>query len=225
MKFIFRKPTLRCVAVSGWMEYTHRAGDSFNLLKRDAIKRRVMKLGDETIEGTCEMFSVWIFHPGSSKLLTIYHNQKLNGKVSLSLDAWTSSNQHAFLAIVAHYVTNDGQLGSSSSSLIYSSTNFSCLRGTSDRFSWTSWWTFRREYGGSCLANHGVVWFSREGMCMFLSTKKVLIPVTNRSLQSLWITRATMTRSWCLWSNGVRNKVLGFWRERLACAVCRILSI
>jgi len=40
------------------MEYTHRTGDSFNLLKRDAIKRHIMKLGDETIEGTCEMFSV-----------------------------------------------------------------------------------------------------------------------------------------------------------------------
>ena len=31
----------------------------------------------------------------------------------LSLDAWTSSNQHAFLAIVAHYMTNDGKLGMS----------------------------------------------------------------------------------------------------------------
>ena len=27
------------------------------------------------------------------------------------LDTWTSSNQHAFLAIIAHYVTNDGELG------------------------------------------------------------------------------------------------------------------
>jgi hypothetical protein len=31
--------------------------------------------------------------------------------VSISLDAWTSSNGYAFLAIVAHYVTNDGKLG------------------------------------------------------------------------------------------------------------------
>jgi hypothetical protein len=38
--------------------------------------------------------------------------QKLEGKVSLSLDAWTLNNQYAFLAIVTHYVTNDGQLGS-----------------------------------------------------------------------------------------------------------------
>ena len=27
------------------------------------------------------------------------------------LDTWTSSNQHAFLAIIAHYVTNNGELG------------------------------------------------------------------------------------------------------------------
>jgi len=27
------------------------------------------------------------------------------------LNAWTSSNQYAFLAIVMHYVSNDGQLG------------------------------------------------------------------------------------------------------------------
>jgi hypothetical protein len=37
----------------------------------------------------------------------------LEGKVSLSLDAWTSSNGIAFLAIVAHYITNDGELGKS----------------------------------------------------------------------------------------------------------------
>lgn len=33
--------------------------------------------------------------------------QELKGKVSISLDAWTSSNNIAFLAIVAHYVTNE----------------------------------------------------------------------------------------------------------------------
>ena len=39
--------------------------------------------------------------------------QSLKGKVSLSLNAWTSSNCYAFLAIVAHYVRNDGQYGMS----------------------------------------------------------------------------------------------------------------
>jgi hypothetical protein len=38
--------------------------------------------------------------------------KELDCKVSLSLDVWTSSNQHAFLAIVMHYITNDWKLGS-----------------------------------------------------------------------------------------------------------------
>ena len=60
---------------------------------------------------------------------------------------------------------------------------------------------------------------------VFLFRNKVLIMITNRLLQSLWTMRATMTHSWCLWSNDVRNKVLGFQRGRLTCAVCHILSI
>ncbi|KAG6843862.1 hypothetical protein H0H87_012272 [Tephrocybe sp. NHM501043] len=35
---------------------------------------------------------------------------KINGKISISLDAWTSSNMFAFMAIVANYVNKDGQL-------------------------------------------------------------------------------------------------------------------
>ena len=34
-------------------------------------------------------------------------------KIALSLDAWTSSNQYAFLVIISHYMTNKGQLGMS----------------------------------------------------------------------------------------------------------------
>ena len=40
-------------------------------------------------------------------------SKALEGKISLSLDAWTSSNCYAFLAIVAHYVRNDGLYGMS----------------------------------------------------------------------------------------------------------------
>ena len=40
------------------MEYTHCAGDSFNLLKHNAIKCCIIKLGDEMIDGICEMFLV-----------------------------------------------------------------------------------------------------------------------------------------------------------------------
>jgi hypothetical protein len=41
------------------------------------------------------------------------------------LDAWTSSNQHTFMAIVAHYVTNDGTLGTSS--ILFHSNQFNDL--------------------------------------------------------------------------------------------------
>lgn len=34
----------------------------------------------------------------------------VEGKISISLDAWTSSNNYAFMAIVAHYITKAGQL-------------------------------------------------------------------------------------------------------------------
>jgi len=40
------------------MEYTHCARDSFKMLKRDGIKHRIMKKGDEMIEGNHEMFLV-----------------------------------------------------------------------------------------------------------------------------------------------------------------------
>ena len=67
-----------------------------------------MKLGEEVVEETKAMFLV-----GSSLISTcpflIHSSQALEGKISLSLDAWTSSNYYAFLAIVAHYITNDGQ--------------------------------------------------------------------------------------------------------------------
>ncbi|KIL54477.1 hypothetical protein M378DRAFT_92476 [Amanita muscaria Koide BX008] len=46
-------------------------------------------------------------HPAFQTLL----NYELDSKISISLDAWTSSNQYAFLALVAHYITNDGNLG------------------------------------------------------------------------------------------------------------------
>lgn len=38
-------------------------------------------------------------------------HQKHSGKVTLILDAWTSSNGYAFLAIVARYITAEFELG------------------------------------------------------------------------------------------------------------------
>jgi len=48
-----------------------------------------MKMGEDTVAGVQKLIS------------------ELHCKVSLSLDAWTSSNGHAFLAIVMHYISND----------------------------------------------------------------------------------------------------------------------
>ena len=39
-------------------------------------------------------------------------------KISISLDAWTSSNNFAFMAIIAHFVTTEGVLGVFVSSLL-----------------------------------------------------------------------------------------------------------
>ncbi|KAJ6549520.1 hypothetical protein DFH09DRAFT_1319997 [Mycena vulgaris] len=76
------------------MEYTHHGSTlNFKVPGRTAIRSRILKMGEDTVEGTHKMFV------------------ELDSKVSLSLDAWTSSNQHPFLAIVAHYVTNEGKLG------------------------------------------------------------------------------------------------------------------
>ena len=41
--------------------------------------------------------------------LSIFISKALEGKISLSLNAWTSSNCYAFLAMVVHYITNEGE--------------------------------------------------------------------------------------------------------------------
>jgi len=40
------------------MNYTHHTGTSLKIPKRDGIKRRLMKMGDDTIEDVCNMFAV-----------------------------------------------------------------------------------------------------------------------------------------------------------------------
>jgi hypothetical protein len=40
------------------MNFTHHSGASLKILKHDGIRHRVMKMGDETIEGLGEMFAV-----------------------------------------------------------------------------------------------------------------------------------------------------------------------
>ncbi|KAF5320031.1 hypothetical protein D9758_017720 [Tetrapyrgos nigripes] len=74
------------------LQYVHHSGGKLHIPKQDVIRRRIIKLGESIIEEICDIFS------------------KITGKIALSIDAWTSSNQHAFLAIVAHYINENGQL-------------------------------------------------------------------------------------------------------------------
>ena len=60
----------------------------------------MMKMGEDTIDGIHEMFSVCILWDELMIVLTS-SIQELEGKIVISLDAWTSSNQHVFLAIIS----------------------------------------------------------------------------------------------------------------------------
>jgi len=44
------------------MNYTHHAGTSLKIPKRDGIKRRLMKMGDDTVEDIWKMFLVRFYH-------------------------------------------------------------------------------------------------------------------------------------------------------------------
>jgi hypothetical protein len=91
--------------------YTHHHSPNLKIPHRDAIKKRIMKMGEDSIKATKHMFQV-----RERPLLICYHSCNLpqttvEGKISISLDAWTSSNNYAFMAIVTHYITSAGQLG------------------------------------------------------------------------------------------------------------------
>ncbi|KAJ8502691.1 hypothetical protein ONZ45_g11524 [Pleurotus djamor] len=64
-------------------------------------------LYSDEIDVTLTKFTIYS-HSELKVLINMF--SELKSKVSLSLDAWTSSNQHAFLVIVAHFVANDGVL-------------------------------------------------------------------------------------------------------------------
>ncbi|KAF5337795.1 hypothetical protein D9758_016284 [Tetrapyrgos nigripes] len=81
------KPEFRAL-----LAYTHHPSSTLRIPGRKAIKNRIMRMGESSRENIKQMFD------------------ELEGKVSISLDAWTSSNGYAFIAIIAHYVTNKGKL-------------------------------------------------------------------------------------------------------------------
>ncbi|KAJ8495678.1 hypothetical protein ONZ45_g12768 [Pleurotus djamor] len=72
------------------IDYLYQTGnhkDDLRIPSHTTVRTKIMDNGEKSMEAMVEMFSV-----------------------SLSLDAWTSSNQYAFLAIVAHFVSNEGVL-------------------------------------------------------------------------------------------------------------------
>ncbi len=69
-----------------------------------------MKMGEEVEESLKAFFAVRCVAMYSRIPECSFNAQELSGKVSLSLDAWTSPNGIAFMAIIAHYVTNKGKL-------------------------------------------------------------------------------------------------------------------
>jgi len=116
------------------MEYG-RDPTKFSLPKQEGIRQRVMKLGEETIEETKALFTISLFFI----LWDFYcaeclHVQASMSKISISLNAWTSSNYYAFLAIVAHYVTDDGYCSKIRDIFCGLLAN-AYLRGTSHQFS------------------------------------------------------------------------------------------
>jgi len=72
----------------------------------------IMKMGDTMVVELKQMFSVIYYCFSHADCLSLTcSSQQHTGKVSISLDAWTSKNQIAFLAIMVHYVMNNWRLG------------------------------------------------------------------------------------------------------------------
>jgi hypothetical protein len=92
------------------LSYTHHPSPTLKIPHRDAIKRRIMRMCDDTISATKQMFEVSKQFYSSTFVLMTALQRDVEGKVSISLDAWTSSNNFAFMAIVAHYITRAGEL-------------------------------------------------------------------------------------------------------------------
>jgi len=68
-------------------------------------------MGEDSIKAMKHMFQA-----RKCPLLIHYHpynppQTTVEGKISISLNTWTSSNNYTFMAIVAHYITNARQLG------------------------------------------------------------------------------------------------------------------
>ncbi|KAF5366386.1 hypothetical protein D9758_009749 [Tetrapyrgos nigripes] len=73
------------------LQYTHH-GRTLNIPCSKTIRSRIMKMYESVVDQYRSLFS------------------EVESKFAISLDAWTSSNGYAFMAIIAHYVDNKGKL-------------------------------------------------------------------------------------------------------------------
>jgi hypothetical protein len=75
------------------------------------IMTSIMACAGKIEESLEEQIKVWASYTASSAL-ALSLVQSAPGKVSLTFDGWTSSTMKAFIAVTAHFVTNDWELKS-----------------------------------------------------------------------------------------------------------------
>ncbi|KAK6981508.1 Transposase-like protein, partial [Favolaschia claudopus] len=93
------------------LHYVHHREPALEIPSGKTVKRRIDDMLPELITELKSFFAVMHFSSSFQCLpFTDLSPQSLEAQVSISLDAWTSSNGYAFMAIVAHYVTNEGKL-------------------------------------------------------------------------------------------------------------------
>jgi hypothetical protein len=93
------------------LEFTHQHSPTpLNIPGPDSVKGKIIKMSNEMRNELKAIFKVCFGRSVASTNSQISQENKSN--FVLSLDAWTSSNGYAFLAIVIHYIGNDGKLGS-----------------------------------------------------------------------------------------------------------------
>jgi len=120
-----------------------------------------MKMGQENSDEIKQIFAICviisvIFINWYGKF--VMTQDDVQRKISISLDAWISSNNYAFLAIVAHYVWN-GSLGLSCWVTIFITIGSNlCYGGAPHQFLRACWWTFWREHGRSTVGHVQVLW-------------------------------------------------------------------
>jgi hypothetical protein len=95
------------------IHYTHHNLTNLNIPSSSTVKRRVLKASEHTVDQLRSLFRVSSLCVYSIRISVdvLILLQDHTGKIALILDAWTSSNGHAFLAIVARFVNKDFELG------------------------------------------------------------------------------------------------------------------